>query len=628
VYSLLQATEVTDLPEPPPKKGYKGANYNTVIATLVPTHFEPKAVRLRNKQRTVPKAEEELEQEIEAAKLLAAKSRSEQGAYNGVLEASDFTLPNPGGGAPLLEKAALCLVRGHRYGLIGRNGKGKSTLLKAMAARRVGNIPPNVTVHYVTQDVELTDITRELTPVQCVLAADIERDMLVKELAKLEAAATAENLDSDGQQRHVHVIEQLQLINADSAERRAVDLLKNLGFSDELRARPLKELSGGWRVRTMLAAAIFAKPDMLLLDEPTNHLSILAVMWLARELATSETWQNRIIIVVSHDRYFIDEVCGDTLHISGVSRRLTQAHGSYSTWAARRKDQQLVFARESALRVLEIAKLKEYAGHGFKYGGASSQISKMKEKARKAERLEDEAVEVTEEWGALREDVELPLNLASGGELEGFLIQMIGVSFGYPGHPELFAGADFGITTKSRIVLLGENGNGKTTLVRLLLGDLTPTAGEIRTSGRVRVALVNQHHADQIDMDLSPLEYMLSIFPGDGTYENKMRLRGHLASCGVTGSDPDLQNVLSGSLSGGQRSRVALAAVSYRKPHVLILDEPVIYLCSAVYVLFCFVFVFVLYFFGFAFSFCDIYVIFFSRRIILIWNQWPRLLSP
>ena len=136
-----------------------------------------------------------------------------------------------------------------------------------MAARRVGNIPSNVTVHYVTQDVELTDITRELTPVECVLAADIERHILIKELDELEKDAAAEKLDSAGQQRHAHVIEQLQLIEADSAERRAVDLLKNLGFSDELRARPLKELSGGWRVRTMLAAAIFAKPDMLLLDE-------------------------------------------------------------------------------------------------------------------------------------------------------------------------------------------------------------------------------------------------------------------------------------------------------------------------------------------------------------------------
>lgn len=309
-------------------------------------------------------------------------------------------------------------------------------------------------------------------------------------------------------------------------------------------------------------------------------MSILAVMWLARELATSDVWANRIVIVVSHDRYFIDEVCSDMLHISGVSRRLTQTHGSYSTWAARRKEQQLVFKRETATRETEIAKLKEYAGHGFKYGGASSQINKMKEKAKKAEKLEDAAAAASDEWAALQEDMELPLNLESGGELDGFLIQMIGVSFGYPGHPLLFSGADFGVTSKSRIVLLGENGNGKTTLVKLLLGELTPTEGDIRVSGRCRTALVNQHHADQIDLDMTPLEYMQSLFPGDGTYEHILRLRGHLASCGVTGSDPDLQNVLSGSLSGGQRSRVALAAVSFRKPHVLVLVKNYQLSCS------------------------------------------------
>ena len=298
-------------------------------------------------------------------------------------------------------------------------------------------------------------------------------------------------------------------------------------------------------------------------------------MWLARELATSDVWKDRIVIVVSHDRYFIDEVCGDMLHISGVSQRLTQSHGNYTMWAKRRKEQQQLFAKETALREKEIATLKEYAGHGFKYGGASSQINKMKEKAKKAEKLENAAANEKQEWAALQEDVELPLNMASGGELDGFLIQMIGVSYGYPNHPILFSGADFGVTTKSRIVLLGENGNGKTTLVRLLLGELSPVDGEIRTSSRVRTALVNQHHADQIDLDLTPLEYMLSLFPGDGSYDQTQKLRGHLSSCGVTGNDPDLQNVLSGSLSGGQRSRVALAAVSYRKPHVLILDEPV-----------------------------------------------------
>merc|ERR1719337_698976 len=135
-------------------------------------------------------------------------------------------------------------------------------------------------------------------------------------------------------------MDQLDAIGADTAEERAEELLTNLGFSLELRGRKLSALSGGWRVRVALAAALFARPDVLLLDEPTNHLSIQAIMWLSHELSTSPTWQSRAVVVVSHDRVFVDEACTDMLHISGVARRLTQSVGSYSTWAKRRQEQQ------------------------------------------------------------------------------------------------------------------------------------------------------------------------------------------------------------------------------------------------------------------------------------------------
>jgi ATP-binding cassette subfamily F protein 3 len=411
----------------------------------------------------------ELEEELEAARITAAKMRSVQGAYKGAIEATSFTLPNPGGGAPLLDDASCTLVRGRRYGLIGRNGKGKSTLLRALASRRVGNIPANVTVHYVSQDVHVTESNRNMNAVDCVVAADVERRLLLQEAAELEVLSGGAGLDAAGQRRHAEVLQQLELIEADSAERRAVDLLVNLGFSEELRARPFHALSGGWRVRTMLAAAIFARPDLLLLDEPTNHLSIMAVLWLARELATSEVWQDRIVVVVSHDRYFVDEVCTDVLHISGAAKRLTQTHGNYSVWLARRKEQQLTYSREVAHRAAEIETLKEYAGHGFRYGGSASQINKMQMKAKQAAKLEEEAAEQARELAALQEDDELPLTLSSGGEIEGFLIQMVSVSFGYPNCPVLFSNAEFGVTSKSRIVLLGENGNGCVHFVDIIL---------------------------------------------------------------------------------------------------------------------------------------------------------------
>lgn len=516
--------------------------------------------------------DEELEAELELARMNAAKLRSQVGAYNGAIESTSFVLPNPGGGANLLENASMVLVRGARYALIGRNGKGKSTLLRALAARRVGDIPSNVTMHYVSQEVKMTDTSKEMLPVDIVLEADVERRLLLEEVEQLEADP---ELTSEQQLRLNDALEQLDLIESESAPRRATELLTNLGFSDEMKGRKLKEMSGGWRVRTMLAAALFARPDMLLLDEPTNHLALGAVLWLVRELSTNEIWSDKIVIIVSHDRFFIDEVCTDCLHISGVAQRLTQSHGNYSMWAKRRKQQQALFQKETELRNAKIEQLEAYAGHGFKYGGSSTQLTQMTKKAREAEKLEEEAKNEAEEAAALQEDVELPLKLQSGGEVEGFLINIMNVSFGYPGAKTLFSKVELGITSKSRVVLLGENGNGKTTLVKLIQGDLKPTAGEIKLANGLRIALVNQHHADQIDLTQTPLSYLLEKFPGDGKQEHIQSLRAHLSSCGITSGSvaaniPDLQNVCCSALSGGQRSRLALAAVSYAKPHVLV----------------------------------------------------------
>jgi ATP-binding cassette, subfamily F, member 3 len=402
----------------------------------------------------------EIEAELHAARVAAVKARTKYGAYKGSLDATSFTLPNPGGGIPLLEDALCTLVWGRIYGLIGRNGTGKSTMLRALASRRVGNVPENVTVHYVSQEVNLTETLGRQRPVECVVAADVERSLLLDELAAIEEQASAGSLDEHGSKRHAQVLSRLDEIQSDSAERRARDLLSHLGFTNELASRSLQQLSGGWRVRTMLAAAIFAQPDVLLLDEPTNHLSILAVLWLARELSTSPTWKSRIVVVVSHDRHFMDQVCTDCLHISGAAKRLTQSRGNYSQWATQRREQQALFAKQQAGRQEEIDKLREYAGHGFKYGGSASQINKMGMKAKQADKLQEIQEGHAQELAALEEDLELPIKIESGGELDGFVVQLLNVGFGYPhsSPARLFEHCEFGITSQSRIVLLGENG--------------------------------------------------------------------------------------------------------------------------------------------------------------------------
>ena len=508
-----------------------------------------------------------LGEELRDARRRAAEARC-AGASKALanVELGPFNLPNPGGGADLIDDASLTLTPGRRYGLIGRNGSGKSTLLRHLAARRVEGIDASYSVHYVTQEVELTEEEEEMTPDAVVLRADVQRLILLEEQARLETSEDASALT-----RLREVSAMLDSISASSAPARVAVLLKNLGFTDALVARPMRALSGGWRVRTALAAALFAQPDILFLDEPTNHLSIAAVMFLSRELSTNPVWSSRIIVTVSHDRHFLDEVTTDSLHISGVAKRLTAHRMAYSAWAKKRREQQLAMGRKMELRREKIASLQSFANHGFKYGGSSSAIGAMKKRSKEAQKLEEEAEEESEAMADLEEDAELALNLQAGGELQHNIVRFDEVSFAYPGGETLFADVDLSIDSKSRVVLLGENGQGKTTMVKIITGDLEPTKGVVTRDRRARVCLVNQHHAEQLDYEMTPLAFMLDRFPGDGSYDHQQKIRSHLSESGVP---TELQNVPALALSGGQKSRVAMAAVSYKQPHLIILDEP------------------------------------------------------
>ena len=389
------------------------------------------------------------------------------------------------------------------------------------------------------------------------------------------------------------VHDRLHTIGAESAEARASTLLVNLGFSEELRNRKMKQLSGGWRVRVALASALFAAPDLLLLDEPTNHLSIEAVLWLANEIATNPVWDNAIIITVSHDRAFLDATCTDNLHISGafghhlhhshsnrsiltsvglfagVARKLTQERGNYSTWMKRRVAKKKALDAKTAARQMDMDHLKEFIGRGGTYSNVSIQ-RKMKEE--QLAKLQEEAAAEAFSLADLQDDQELPLTIHCGGKLSQPPIMVSDVTFGYTGMKKpLFRHAELCVDSGSKMVLLGENGRGKTTLVKLMLGELDPTAGMVHRNSGAKIALVNQHHGDQIDLDMTALDYLCSEYKGAISREVVEQMRGHLNSCGV---DADLQIVKARAMSGGQRSRVAMAAVSYCRPHVIILDEP------------------------------------------------------
>ncbi|EKX41356.1 hypothetical protein GUITHDRAFT_88450 [Guillardia theta CCMP2712] len=519
-----------------------------------------------------------MEEELEQARRSVALSRIAGDAAGeiSVVESECFDLPNPGGGENLLEDANIRLVSGHRYGLIGRNGKGKSTLLRWIAARRVKGFPSLMSMHYVAQEIPLAAINEGIHPVDMVLKADIERELLLERQKTLERDAM-----SDGGTSHesalklADVVERLMAIDADGSEGRARAMLVSLGFSEELLSRPMKALSGGWRVRVALAAALFAKPDILLLDEPTNHLSIDGVLWLQRTLATSTVWKSRIVVVVSHDRMFLDAVCTDMLHISGIARRLTHHKGNYNEYEERRKEMQATYAKSAELREKRREKLLERRRRRRRMSRMMRMMIMMRRM--RVLRIEglimlSEAEKEEDEFAFLEEDQELELSIKGGGVLPLPIARFYNVSFGYPvTSSPLFQGVEMCIDAKSRVCLLGENGVGKTTLVKILMNLLEPTSGVVERDLGARIALVNQHHADQIDLNLTPLHWMHSQFPGDGSYQHEQELRKQLAQCGVTS---ELQTTRASCLSGGQRSRVALAAVSYTKPHLLIMDEP------------------------------------------------------
>ena len=219
---------------------------------------------------------------------------------------------------------------------------------------------------------------------------------------------------------------------------------------------------------------------------PTNHLSIDAVLWLSRELASSDIWSSRIIVVVSHDRCFLEDTCTDMCHISGVARRITQHPGRFSTWAARREEQQIAWKRRQELRQARREKMNDHASCGYKYGGSAVAMNMQSRMQRQIKESDKEAEAEEEALADLNEDEELPLTILAGGMLAKTAVQMFGVGFGYPGSEKLFRAVEMSVDSRSRICLLGENGQGKTTLLKLIMDTLMPSEGSGEWSKRLR----------------------------------------------------------------------------------------------------------------------------------------------
>ncbi|KAG7155982.1 ATP-binding cassette sub-family F member 1-like [Homarus americanus] len=457
-------------------------------------------------------------------------------------------------GKALFTNASLMIANGRRYGLVGPNGHGKTTLLRHIQSRAL-NIPPNIDVLYCEQEV-IADDTRAI---DVVLQADKKRSDLLKEKDEHEGNMKKKNKEVD-MDRLQDVYDELKAIGADKAEPKARRILAGLGFTREMQGRATKNFSGGWRMRVSLARALFMEPTLLMLDEPTNHLDLNAVIWLDNYL---QGWK-KTLLVVSHDQSFLDNVCTDVIHLD--MHKLQYYKGNYSMFK-----KMLVQKRKEQIKAYE---KQEKRIKDMKASGASKKqaekktkevLTRKQEKNRAKNKKEEKENGPTELLEKPQEYI-VKFNFPEPPPLQPPILGLYNVSFNYDGHKPLFKKVDFGIDMDCRIAIVGPNGVGKSTFLKLLLGELSPTIGELRKNHRVKIGRYDQHSGEHLTAEESPSEYLMRLF--NLQYE---KARKALGTFGLASHAHTIKNK---DLSGGQKARVALAELCLSSPDVLILDEP------------------------------------------------------
>lgn len=444
------------------------------------------------------------------------------------------------GGRTILDRASAAIRPRSRVGLIGRNGAGKSTLMKVIIGQLEADegdieMPRRTRLGYIAQEAP----SGNATPFDTVLAADGERAEL---MAEADTCADMHRLGD------IH--DRLLAIDAYGAPARASRILLGLGFDEDMQGRPLDSYSGGWKMRVALAALLFSEPDILLLDEPSNHLDLEATLWLENFLKG----YTGTLVVISHERDLLNNVVDTILHLD--RGKITLYAGAYDDFERQRAERAAQLAAAKASQDAQRARLQDYIARN------SARASTAKQAQSRAKMLAK-----MQPIAAMAEDPSLSFVFPSPTELKPPLITLEMAAVGYAEANPVRRSLNLRIDPDDRIALLGRNGNGKTTLARLLAAQLAPMEGAINASGKMRVGYFTQYQVEELQGDATPLQHMTRAMEG----QTPGAVRAQLGRFGFSG---DKAMTAVSKLSGGERARLALALITRDAPHLLILDEP------------------------------------------------------
>eukprot|EP01054_Gregarina_sp_Poly1_P002321 Gregarina_sp_Poly_1__2320@NODE_161_length_12274_cov_73_089211_g143_i0_p2_GENE_NODE_161_length_12274_cov_73_089211_g143_i0NODE_161_length_12274_cov_73_089211_g143_i0_p2_ORF_typecomplete_len744_score139_89ABC_tran/PF00005_27/8e22ABC_tran/PF00005_27/1_4e03ABC_tran/PF00005_27/1_1e21AAA_21/PF13304_6/1_7e10AAA_21/PF13304_6/2_1e11ABC_tran_Xtn/PF12848_7/60ABC_tran_Xtn/PF12848_7/7_7e22AAA_15/PF13175_6/3_1e06AAA_15/PF13175_6/2_1e03AAA_15/PF13175_6/0_0054SMC_N/PF02463_19/4SMC_N/PF02463_19/0_42SMC_N/PF02463 len=454
-------------------------------------------------------------------------------------------------GRELLKDASLKLVLGHRYGLVGRNGVGKTTFLSALVRSEIHGVDSDMNVGCVEQEF-LGDL--DSTPLEIVLKVDEERESLLSEERRL----AKEPLSDEIGKRLTWIYSRLDEIEADRAEAEAAQILSGLGLTSEMYTqKKFRELSGGWRMRVMLARVLFADPDVLCLDEPTNHLDLHAVAWLSSHLVKS----NKTCIIVSHARHFLNDVCTDIIEFK--DRKLKYWPGDYDAFEQAKADKLLTQQREFENQQSRRQHIQKFIDK-FRYNASKAALVQSRIKALEKLPLLDQVTE----------DPSLQFKFEAPTVLPTPMLVMQGASFSWdPTKAKqgnyLLRDVDFSADLTTRAAICGVNGSGKSTFLKLLIGHVEPCQGMVFRHNKLRIGHFAQHHVDSLDLTKNAVQQLQAKYPDAKLTDEAARsFLGKFGLSGMLALEPLF------ILSGGQKSRVAIAVMAFAAPHILVLDEP------------------------------------------------------